>query len=251
MRPLLLLFWIFPLALATINDGNNTCKLPKVEGPIRGGQRGYPFASYYGNIGEIGYIEEEFFLTGNATEYEPVGDLSLDGKWNLKPTKSIYYKTRILVRKPKHRSRFSGVALLEWINVSFGYEVTFGGDAPGLYENRSVYVLVSAQHVGISGLDIPNPQGLYQWDLDRYGSLTIPNDTASYDIYTQVARLVKSPQGQAKILGGLSPDIVVAVGGSQSGSRVLAYTKWYTTSYQRIRRHDAITICQPGSYIFY
>jgi hypothetical protein len=54
--------------------------------------------------------------------------------------------------------------------------------------------------------------------------LIIPNDTVSYDIYTQVARLIKSPQGQAKILGGLSPDIVVAVGGSQSGSRVLAYT---------------------------
>ncbi|KAL6818529.1 hypothetical protein GGI42DRAFT_338283 [Trichoderma sp. SZMC 28013] len=224
MRPLLLLFGIFPLTFANMNGGKGTCKLPTVEGPISGGQRGYPFASYYGNIDEIGYIEEEFFLTGNATEYEPVGDLSLDGKWNLKPTKSSYYKTRIIVRRPKNHSRFSGVALLEWINVSFGYEVTFGGDAPGLYENASVYVLVSAQRVGISGLNIPNPQGLHQWDSDRYGSLTIPNDTVSYDIYTQAARLIKSPQGQAKVLGGLSPDIVVAVGGSQSGSRVLAYT---------------------------
>ncbi|KAL6816128.1 hypothetical protein V8C40DRAFT_282096 [Trichoderma camerunense] len=224
MRPLLLLFGIFPLAFANMNDRKDTCKLPDIKGPICGGQRGYPFASYYGNIDEIGYIEEEFFLTGNATGYEPISDLSLDGKWNLKPTKSSYYKTRILVRRPKHRSRFSGVALLEWINVSFGYEVTFGGDAPGLYENGSVYVLVSAQRVGISGLNIPNPQGLHQWDSDRYGSLTIPNDTVSYDIYTQVARLIKSRQGQAKVLGGLSPDIVVAVGGSQSGSRVLAYT---------------------------
>ncbi|KAL7911953.1 hypothetical protein GGI35DRAFT_492026 [Trichoderma velutinum] len=224
MRLLLLLCGIFPLAFANINDRKGNCKLPKVEGPISGGQKGYPFASFYGNIDEIGYIEEEFFLSGNATEYEPVGELSLDGTWNLKPTTSSYYKTRILVRRPKTHSRFSGVALLEWINVSFGYEVTFGGDAPGLYENGSVYVLVSSQRVGISGLDISNPQGLHQWDPDRYGSLTIPNDTISYDIYTQVARLVKSPLGQAKILGGLSPDIVVAVGGSQSGSRVLAYT---------------------------
>ncbi|EHK18245.1 uncharacterized protein TRIVIDRAFT_67441 [Trichoderma virens Gv29-8] len=224
MKPFLLFFGIIPLAFASINDRKDECRLPKVEGPISGGQKGYPFASFYGNISEIGYIEEEFFLTGNAKEYEQIGDLGLDGKWDLKPTKSSYYKTRILVRRPKNHSRFSGVALLEWINVSFGYEVTFGGDAPGIYQNGSVYVLVSAQRVGVSGLDIPNPQGLHQWDPDRYGSLTIPNDTVSYDIYTQVARIIKSPQGQAKVLGGLSPDIVVAVGGSQSGSRVLAYT---------------------------
>ncbi|UKZ53884.1 hypothetical protein TrVGV298_007686 [Trichoderma virens] len=216
MKPFLLFFGIIPLAFASINDRKDECRLPKVEGPISGGQKGYPFASFYGNISEIGYIEEEFFLTGNAKEYEQIGDLGLDGKWDLKPTKSSYYKTRILVRRPKNHSRFSGVALLEWINVSFGYEVTFGGDAPGIYQNGSVYVLVSAQRVGVSGLDIPNPQGLHQWDPDRYGSLTIPNDTVSYDIYTQVARIIKSPQGQAKVLGGLSPDIVVAVGGSQS-----------------------------------
>ncbi|KAL7933047.1 hypothetical protein V8C35DRAFT_281364 [Trichoderma chlorosporum] len=224
MKLLPIIYGVLPLTFAVSSGNNDYYQMPNVEGPISGGQRGYPFASFYGNIDEIGYIEEEFFLTGNASKYEPVGNLGLDGKWNLTTTESSYYKTRILVRRPKRQSRFSGVALLEWINVSFGYEVTFGGDAPGIYENGSVYILVSAQRVGISGLDISNPQGLHQWDPVRYSSLTIPNDTISYDIYTQVARLIKSPQGQARVLGGLSPDIVVAVGGSQSGSRVLAYT---------------------------
>ncbi|KAL7946066.1 hypothetical protein V8C42DRAFT_357654 [Trichoderma barbatum] len=215
MKPLLLFFRVLPLAFAIINDQKSDCKLPIIEGPITGGRRGYLFASFYGDINKIGYIEEEWFLTGHATEYESIGDLALDGKWDLKSTKNSYYKTRILVRRPKSHDRFSGVALLEWINVSFGYEITFGGDAPGLYQNGSLYILISAQRVGISGLNVPVPQGLHQWDPDRYGSLTIPNDTLSYDIYTQ---------GQVKILGGLSPDIAVAVGGSQSSSRVLAYT---------------------------
>lgn len=127
------------------------------------------------------------------------------------------------MRRPKNAALFSGVAVLEWINVSFGYEISFGGDAQGLYEDGTVYILVSAQHVGVHGFDT-NPQGLKQWDPVRYGTLSVPDDALSYDIYTQVARLVKSVSGQVCILGGLVPHTVVAAGGSQSGSRVLAYT---------------------------
>lgn len=198
--------------------------LPTVEGPITGGQRGHPFSAFYGDINSIGYVEEEYFLSGTATRYVPKGNLTFDGHWTLEPSKSGSYKTRILVHRPKDPRKFNGVALLEWINVSFGYEVSWGGDAPGLYEDGSIYVLVSAQHVGISGYEVSNPQGLNQWDPERYGTLHIEDDALSYDIYTQVASLVKSSIGQNRVLGGLRPTSVVAVGGSQSGSRVLAYT---------------------------
>ncbi|RFU25506.1 hypothetical protein B7463_g10836, partial [Scytalidium lignicola] len=198
--------------------------IPTVEGPVTGGQRGYPFLAYFGDISRIGYVEEEYFLSGTATRYDPVGNLTLDGKWTLQPSTSSTYKTRILVHRPRNSARFNGVAIVEWINVSFGYEISFGGDAPGLYEDGSIYVLVSAQHVGVSGYTVTNPIGLNQWDPERYGSLNIEDDALSYDIYTQAARLIKSAQGQRQVLCGLQPTTVVAVGGSQSGGRILSYT---------------------------
>ncbi|KAH8803015.1 hypothetical protein F5884DRAFT_682101 [Xylogone sp. PMI_703] len=202
----------------------NHGRIPVIEGPIKGGQRGYPYAAYYGDISKIGYVEEEYFLSGTATRYDSVGNLTSDGKWTLQPSTSGAYKTRILVHRPRNPAKFNGVALLEWINVSFGYEISFGGDARGLYEDGSIYILVSAQRVGIVGYSNSNPQGLKQWDSERYGSLNIEDDALSYDIYTQVARLVKSANGQNRVLAGLRPRTIVAVGGSQSGGRILSYT---------------------------
>ncbi|OQV07698.1 hypothetical protein CLAIMM_12097 [Cladophialophora immunda] len=196
--------------------------LPTVEGPIVGFRRGYPFASYYGNIRSIGYVEEEYFISGTATRYQPVCNLTDDGRWTLQTTNTSAYRTRILVHRPTDEKKFNGITVLEWINVSFGYEVSFGGDTPGLYEDGAVYILISAQPVGLYGLQVANPQGLRQWDPARYGGLFIPDDAISYDIYTQVACIVNSSLGQSRILGGFQPSVVVGVGGSQSGSRLLS-----------------------------
>ena len=47
------------------------------------GTRGWAFGAYPGDISEIGYIEEEFFIEGIAQRYEPIGELGKDGKWML------------------------------------------------------------------------------------------------------------------------------------------------------------------------
>jgi hypothetical protein len=31
-------------------------------GPIKGGEKGYPFGAYFGDIRNIGYAEEEYFI---------------------------------------------------------------------------------------------------------------------------------------------------------------------------------------------
>ncbi len=48
---------------------------------------------------------------------------------------------------------------------------------------------LTTQEVGIEGLP-PMPQGLAAWDPQRYGTLTIPSDDYSYDIFTQGALAV-------------------------------------------------------------
>ena len=52
-----------------------------ITGPVSGGAHGWPFAGYFGDIEEHGYVEQEFFLSGIATRYEPIGALDGDGKW--------------------------------------------------------------------------------------------------------------------------------------------------------------------------
>ncbi|RFU36105.1 hypothetical protein B7463_g164, partial [Scytalidium lignicola] len=198
---------------------------PTLEGPITGGKHGYPFGAYYGNIDDIGYMEEEFFLSGTATRYKPEGNLTSDGLWKLNRSTSDLYKTRVLVHRPRD-ANFSGTVIVEWANVSNGYEISFS-NATGLYDARFAYVSVSAQKIGLDGYEI-DPVGLKHWDPQRYSSLSILDDALSYDIFTQAGKLLRDEIepviGRPLLLGGLKPREIIAVGGSQSGTRILAYT---------------------------
>lgn len=196
---------------------------PALEGPVTGGVHGYPFASYLGDIDDVGYVEKEYFISGVATRYVPSGaGLTHDGLWSLTPSTTDGYKTRILVRYPKRASDFNGTVIVEWSNVSAGYDILFA-DPPGIYRAGFAYVSVTAQKVGVEGAPGASTLlGLTSWDPRRYGSLFIPDDALSYDIYTQAASLLRTSGN--RVLGGLRPRRLISVGGSQSGSRVTAYT---------------------------
>jgi hypothetical protein len=196
---------------------------PTVTGPITGGTHGHPFGAYVGDISTRGYIEHEYFLEGQAVRYRPVGELSPDGRWSVEPLAASPYKTRILVRRPRDPSKFNGAVLVEWTNVSAGFEITVG-DSPGVYDGFA-YVAVSAQYVGVHGFET-NPMGLAQWDSERYGALSIPGDSLSYDIYSQAARALRDRSAHAGVdpLGGLRVETLIAIGGSQSAGRLITYT---------------------------
>ncbi|KAM0260053.1 hypothetical protein ACHAQJ_002977 [Trichoderma viride] len=193
-------------------------QLLAVQGPITGGIKGYPFSAYPGNISSIGYIEEEFFLSGDGIRYNVVGNLTSDGHWTLSYNSTAAYKTRILVRRLADPKKFNGDAIVEWINVSGGYDLT-SGDLPGVYEGGYIWASIDAQAVGLEGNVGTNPQGLIQWDPVRYGTLNIPDDAISYDIASQAANILRT----GDVTGGQIPEHVILVGASQSGSRVLGY----------------------------
>ena len=196
---------------------------PTVTGPIRGGRRGWPFGAYYGDIRARGYVEEEYFIAGQAMRFAAVGALGQDGRWSITPATPGPYKTRILVRRPMNPAAFNGTVVVEWTNVSEGYDLEFCAPL-GLYDEGFAYVAVSAQSVGIAGYPT-KPRGLIQWDPERYGSLSIPDDALSYDIYTQAARLVGPRREVDGVdpLGGLKVRKLIAIGASQSGVRLMAY----------------------------
>jgi hypothetical protein len=97
-------------------------------------------------------------------------------------------------------------------------ELTRGGYA---------WVGVSAQQIGVEGgpaavavAGAPTG-GLKGGDPERYGELRHPGDAFAYDIYTQVARALREPGGEA--LGGLEPERLLAVGESQSAFAMTTY----------------------------
>lgn len=192
-------------------------------GPIRGGKRGWAFGSFFGDLTLRGYVEEEYFIEGEACAYTPLADLTPDGKWSLAPGAAAPYRTRFLVRRPLDPVKFNGTVVVEWTNVSGGMEVSMT-DGDGLYESGMAYVAASVQPTGIDGF-ASRPRGLRWWDPERYGGLHIPNDGVGYDIFTQIAAAVGPHRPRTGIdpMGGLEVKKLIATGASQSGIRMMAY----------------------------
>jgi hypothetical protein len=177
-------------------------------------------------IGSVGYVAEEFFVSGTATSYGPVGELGPDGRWDVIPSGTADYTTRMVALTPADRARFNGTVLVEWLNV------TGGIDAPAVWmmAHREMlragyaYVAISAQKVGVDGgaslLGID--MSLKRQDPKRYASLRHPGDAFSYDIFSQAGGLVRNG-GDNGVLGELRPRHVVAVGESQSAMFLTTY----------------------------
>jgi hypothetical protein len=215
---------VLAVALVVAAVASAQVPVPTVTGPIAG--PGDPFvASTSFVFPRLGYEEHEFFLEGTATGYTSAAALESDGRWSVKPGPTATYKTRILVRRPSDASRFNGTVVVEWLNVSGGLDA-----APDwifahthLMREGFVWVGVSAQKVGIDG----SPNALVNLSLKsvnmaRYGSLLHPGDTYSYDMFSQVAAAIRSSTG-VHPLADLVPARVIAVGESQSASRLVTY----------------------------
>lgn len=165
----------------------------------------------------IAYEQQEFFLGGWATAYEPNAPLTNDGRWSVSPdpdTDGTYFKTRMVIMRPADDADFDGTVYVEWMNV------TAGTDLPNdwvmghneIVRSGSVWIGVSAQSVGVNQLKTSNPS--------RYESLVHPGDSYSYDIFSTAARDL---QYFPEVLDGLVPQQVIATGESQSASRLVTY----------------------------
>jgi hypothetical protein len=177
-----------------------------------------------------GYTEEELFLSGTATSFQPV-DTPNDGAWTVELDDEADYRTRVIVRRPSPE-RFSGTVIVEWLNVSaFESSPDWAYLSEEIGREGHAYVAVSAQAQGVEGgdtlLDVDvdeesaaevgastDKSGLKGIDPERYGTLVHPGDAYSFDIYSQVGRAVSERPDD--VLGGLVPKQVIAIGQSQS-----------------------------------
>jgi hypothetical protein len=180
----------------------------------------YPFFTPTANLADYGYVEEEFFIQGFAKRYSSSGGLITPDDYP--------YKTRIIVRRPISPKKFNGVVLLEWQNVTAGYDLDAMWSMTHFTRSGYAWVGVSAQRVGVhGGSSLPN-QGLKTWSPIRYGTLdvtaggSVMDDSLCYDIYSQVIQAIKNPEG-IDPMNGFGVKMILAIGASQSASRLVTY----------------------------
>ncbi len=199
--------------------------MTRVYGPVTGG-KGWAFGTPTVDLPALGYRQEEYFLEGEAVRYRPVPGIELgrNGRWTVEPVETSRYKTRMVVVRPIDLAAFNGTVIVLWNNVSAGYENFGGGDSAELFESGFAYAAVSAQRVGVHGR-VDNPQGLRTWDPERYGSLSVPSDDYSFDIFTQAANVVAPdrPREGLDLMDGLEVRRIIAQGASQSAARLATY----------------------------
>jgi hypothetical protein len=113
---------------------------------------------------------------------------------------------------------------VEWHNVSAGIDA-----APdwGFFHRAAtaaghVFVGVSAQKAGIDGGGLAEGIHLKLLDPGRYEALEHPGDAWSFDIFTQVGRLLRLAAGESP-LQGLTAQRLIAAGESQSAACLVTY----------------------------
>ena len=152
---------------------------------------------------------------------------------------------------------------MEWLNVSGGLDANpdYASAAEEIIRQGHAWVGVSAQLIGVEGgpvlVKVPLAEalvgkGLKTLNPERYGSLEHPGDGFAFDIYTQIARAARAG---GDFLNGLTPDVVLAAGESQSA---IALTTYYngvqplTNAFDGFLIHSrafvALPLVEPGAY---
>lgn len=208
---------------------------PQVEGPIRSDlasvEKNRTFFGTDLDLAARGYVEEEFFYSGQANRYDATVAGGIGARPSASPTAQVVssghaYKTRMVVRRPVDGARFNGKVIVEWMNATSNYDVE------ALWFRIHEFVLRDGYAwVGITAQNGPIVNatlGLKQFSPTRYSTLDLTaggqftsGDPLSYDVYAQGLQAVR----RSNVMGPLAGQVrqVLAAGVSQSAGRLSVY----------------------------
>jgi hypothetical protein len=224
-------------------------RTPAVTGPVASEDttsrdKNYTFFASDIALASHGYVEEEFFVEGKANAYDtPTTTPATPSRTAANVVAAdVPYRTRMVVRRPTDPTKFNGTVLIEWLNVTDGFDGEYFWVQSHQYLTRAgyAYIGLSAQDNGISNANT----GLKTFSTARYGSLDVTGgggeccaaDKLSYDIFSQAA---KAAYAVPSVLKGLTPRNTIGIGMSQSGSRLGVYANYI---HMRAPIYDALLI---------
>lgn len=231
------------LSLSAPGPATAASKVPGVRGPLAVTTTSYPFgAASHTRVPEdlaaIGYIEEEFLVAGTANVY----DWPAPGPAVIR-TAGVPYVTRVLIRRPAERTRFSGSVVVEMLNPSNLFDLNLGWAISGRQIVRAgdVWVGVTAKPVSIASLKT--------FDPNRYAALSMANPIPLSDPANCTALAADSARTTEN---GLIWDIHTQVGAwlrSRSTSNPLVY-KVDAAAPHPVQRLLAWGYSQTGSFLY-
>ena len=215
--PLVLLLIITGAQAAAPQGAPAATPVPAVTGPIPVTPASVPLMASNAlqtviDLPALGYVEEEFFVSGSANVY----DWAASGALSVK-TPAAPYATRILLRRPADPQRFSGNVIIEIANGARGFDFNFAWGVSHDYfiENGDAFVVLT--------LAEGNLEGLKAFDPVRYAPLSMANPTPNeacvsgrgggapttstfeeglrWDILSQVAALLKAARPGGPMAG--------------------------------------------------
>ena len=213
--------------------------LPEVEGPVAVTKNSHPFcAMEYSrtplHVEDYGYVEEEYFLSGNANVYDTdENDKAVIFK------EGLPYKNRILVRRPEDPEKFSGFVYVDILNATQGYDIE------DLWHRIWLWCMENGHgYVGVTGKPC-NVQSLKNFDYDRYSTLnwsngeptplpmisksaTLPGTEEGliWDMLAQTGTLLRCG-GEQNCMGGFPVEYVYLTGQSQSGAYLNTFVSYF------------------------
>jgi hypothetical protein len=157
------------VALAVPGAASAAVPVPDVTGPIPSTATSHPFGAAAHqlvpeDLGAVGYVEEEYFVSGTANVYEwPAAGPAVVR------TADAPYTTRILVRRPINPADSSGNAVVEMLNPSNNFDLNIGWAIMRKHLVRSgdTWVGITARPVTVNALQTFDPQ--------RYAALNWAN----------------------------------------------------------------------------
>lgn len=201
------------------------------------------------DLSKVGYIEEEYIISGEARvfdrpeDWKPGGPLNVVGKGP--------YTTRILVRRPADPKRFSGSVVVEPLNPSIGVDlpIMWGESYEEFIRQGFAWVGVSIKPVTLDalqrfdaaryqGLGMPNPRSspCSEEQINKLGMvsatrlLTTNELGLAWDMLSEVGDLLKSSRADNPL--GQAAKRLYMTGQSQSGTYTRTYAVYFS---QRIQ----------------
>jgi len=197
-------------AIATLLLAVGSTPVPKSTGPIPVTADSYPFmaaskSTPATDLSKLGYIEEEFLVSGRANVY----DWAADGALSVK-TPNAPCTTRILVRRPATGFRGTVVVELLFPARRFDWSMMWGFSRDYIVEHKDAWV----------GITLPSTaEGLKKFNPTRYADVSFANpapgapcpgaqnnaapaieDGLRWDMISQVGALLKGDRMRAQYL---------------------------------------------------
>jgi len=188
--------------IAPVHGQGSRVPVPKVT-PMPVTAESYPFAAIDHammpfDLARAGYVEEEFLVSGAANVYDWGADRTLKVL-----ASNLPYATRILVRRPRSASAFSGAVFVEpmYTPRRWDWPMMWGYLRDGLIARGDAWVGVTMPGANVAGLK--------RFNAARYAALSFANPTPDvpcpgtenksdtetglrWDALSQVAALLKS-----------------------------------------------------------